>query len=76
MKFLLVLAVALVGVWLWRTHRQTGQKLRRDGPPASPPQLQDMVRCPVCAVHVPKADAVAGQHGFYCSTEHRQGAEG
>jgi uncharacterized protein len=30
------------------------------------------VRCPVCAVHLPRADAVAGAGGtLYCSQEHR-----
>ena len=77
MKFLLTLVAALIGVWLWRTHRESDEKLRGDAPPAPPPpRLQDMVRCPVCAVHVPKADAVAGQHGLYCCAEHRRRAEG
>lgn len=70
-----MLAVALAGVWLWRTHREAEQAPRR-GAPAPPPLLQDMVRCPVCAVHVPKTDAVAGRHGLYCCAEHRRRAEG
>ena len=77
MKFLLILVAVLVGAWLWRTHREGDEKLRSNAPPApSPPLLQDMVRCPVCSVHVPKTDAVAGQRGLYCCAEHRHRAEG
>ena len=42
---------------------------------AAPAAPQDMVRCPVCAVHLPRADAVADPQGrLYCSPEHRQSA--
>jgi uncharacterized protein len=31
-----------------------------------------MVRCPVCAVHLPRTDALAGPDGrLYCCQEHR-----
>ncbi|OOG50717.1 PP0621 family protein [Polaromonas sp. C04] len=76
MKFILMLAVALAGIWLWRTHRDAEQAPRRDAPPPPQPMLQDMVRCPVCAVHVPRTDAVAGRQGLYCCAEHRRRAEG
>ena len=74
MKFLLVLAVVLVGVWLWRSNRQTGQKLNRQQPKATPEPLE-MVRCALCAVHVPAAEAVQGKNGVYCSADHRHHAE-
>ena len=35
-----------------------------------------MVSCPVCSVHLPRGDAVAGADGrLYCSQEHRLTAE-
>ena len=73
MKYLLVLAVVLVAVWLWRNNRRTQ---RQDRPPAPPPpplgSPQDMVRCPVCSVHLPRTDALAGPDGrLYCCQEHR-----
>ena len=73
MKFLLVLAVVLFGVWLFRSGRQ--DKVTRQKPPTSPPDPQEMVSCQLCAVHVPKTDAVSGRNGLYCSAEHRQRAE-
>lgn len=76
MKFILLLA-ALAGAWLWRNHRDAEQAPRRSARSAVPqPLLQDMVRCPVCTVHVPKTEAVTGRHGaFYCCIEHRRRAE-
>jgi uncharacterized protein len=80
MKYLVVLLVVLVGVWAWRNNRRIEQADKAASRPAArPPEpaLQDMVRCAVCGVHLPQADAVSGRHGgVYCSTAHRQQAEG
>lgn len=74
MKYLLVFAVVLIAVWLWRNNRRV-ERQERDARPAPPPPLatpQDMVRCPVCAVHLPRNEALAGPDDqFYCCQEHR-----
>jgi uncharacterized protein len=72
MKYLLVLAVLIVAYLLWRAPR-----VRPAPPPAAAPRTpalpQDMVECPVCAVHLPRPDALPGASGrLYCSHEHRQ----
>ena len=76
MKYLLVLAIVLVAVWLWRNNRREGKQ----PPPAAKaplPAPQDMVRCPVCSVHLPRTDALAGPDGrLYCCQEHRVRAGG
>lgn len=74
MKFLLVLVVVLAGVWLWRSNRRSGEKLDRQQPKAAPEPL-DMIRCTLCSVHVPAADAVQGKQGSYCSADHLHRAE-
>ena len=71
MKYLLVLAVVMVALWVWRNNRRVD---RQERPPAPPPLPlpQDMVRCPVCSVHLPRTDALAGPDGrLYCCQEHR-----
>lgn len=72
MKYLLVLAVVMVALWVWRNNRRVD---RPEHPAAPPPPLsppQDMVRCPVCSVHLPRTDALAGPDGrLYCCQEHR-----
>lgn len=74
MKIALVLVVVLIGVWLFRANRRSGQART---PPTEKPQAMalDMVRCRQCDTHLPKSDAVAGKQGIYCSLEHRQQAE-
>lgn len=84
MKYLLVLAVVGIAFYLWRQNRraeaddeQAAQQARaqaaaqaaRRGP-------APMVRCRHCGVHLPESDAVRGQLGPYCGTEHRRLAEG
>ena len=74
MKFLLLLAALLLGVWLWRSNRTLDPKLKRQQPRASPQPLV-MVRCTLCAVHVPSGDAVQGNNGVYCNADHLHRAE-
>ena len=77
MKYLLVLFVVLVAVWLWRKGRREELQSRRPPPPApneiAPPQA--MLRCAHCGLHLPAAEAVRGADGtVYCCAAHRQAA--
>ena len=76
MKFLVLIGVVLVVYFLWRSKHgapRGGSSTAR--PPAALPQ--DMVRCPVCSVHLPRGDALPAPNGqFYCSAEHRMAAGG
>lgn len=76
MKYLLVLLVLLVAYQLWRAARrrsadqETAPTQAQANPPALPPR--EMVRCTVCALHLPRPDALSGASGrLYCSHEHR-----
>ena len=71
MKYLVLFGVLLVVYLLWRGQRSANEKAK--GPaPRAPSLPQDMVRCPVCSLHLPRGDAVAGHTGrLYCSPEHR-----
>jgi uncharacterized protein len=71
MKYLVLLAVILVAVWIWRNNRRV-DKQDSATPPRPVAGPQDMVRCPVCSVHLPRTDALAGPDGrMYCCQEHR-----
>ncbi|HQR98571.1 MULTISPECIES: PP0621 family protein [unclassified Polaromonas] len=78
MKYLLVIVLALVVLWLWRSNRRTGQQDRPPAPPAGRPgkPATEVVACAVCDVHLPRSDALPGGNGFYCSDAHRRQAEG
>lgn len=76
MKYLVLLVVLLVAYMVWRNNRLEERRDRRP-PPRQVPGPQEMVRCPVCGVHLPKPDAVRGADGvYYCSDEHRLRAGG
>jgi len=77
MKYLLVSAVLLVAFWWWRHNRDN--HLNKPAPPPQPPRHtppSPMVTCRHCGLHLPQPEAVTGVVGVYCSTNHRQLAEG
>jgi uncharacterized protein len=80
MKYLLVLFVVAVGIWLWRRGRDEEMRERAATPKrAAPPAVgapQAMVRCTHCGLHLPATDALPGPGGVYCSAAHRRAAEG
>lgn len=68
LKFLLVIAVVVLVLWALR-RPSLPPPPRRPGPP---PQLEPMVRCSHCGVHLPRSEAVTGPDGhLYCSPAHR-----
>ena len=77
MKFLLVLIVVMVGVWVWRSNRaaERADEAKSLRPGAKPATAIDMGRCDLCGMHCPDDDLVKGRRGAYCSTEHRDQAE-
>ena len=79
MKYLLVLTLVMVVLWLWRNNRradlrqQDKQAARRaTQAPALPTEI---VACDVCHVHLPRSEALTGPGGVYCSAAHRQQAQ-
>jgi uncharacterized protein len=72
MKYLIVFVVVLVGIWLWRNNRRTELRDKKPPPVTGPKQATEVVACAVCAVHLPRPDAVPGKHGLYCSDAHRR----
>lgn len=75
MKYLLVLSVVLIGIWLWRSNRQSDQKEKGRPQQKATPEPLEMVRCALCSVHVSAAEAIAGKNGLYCSLDHLHQAE-
>jgi uncharacterized protein len=79
MKYVVLVAVLLVVYALWRSSQRRSEKNdARDQrpPPAATALPQDMVRCPVCALHLPRGEALIGREGrLYCSQEHRLRAD-
>lgn len=78
MKYLLVLLVVGVGVWLWVSSRRSR---RADPGPAAKPEATKsakaaapatMIGCAHCGVHLPADDALRDAAGRpFCSDSHR-----
>ncbi|WP_424858731.1 MULTISPECIES: PP0621 family protein [unclassified Tepidimonas] len=80
-KWLLVIAVVVLGYVWWRHQRQISPRERAaqrppSAPASGPATPAAMVRCRHCGVHLPASDAVRGALGPYCGDEHRRLAEG
>jgi uncharacterized protein len=75
MKYLLLLAIVLAVIWFLRNHRR-GDEPRQDPPRQDKlGEPQDMVRCQVCSVHLPRTDALPGPgERYYCCADHRSRA--
>lgn len=66
-KLLLLIAVTVLVVWLFKS-------MGRKSGAAKPPQAkgpEDMVRCEVCGVNLPRSEAVMSRDHFYCCDQHR-----
>ena len=76
-KFLLLLALGIVVYLIVSRMRREGnpaETTRKPPPPAAP---EDMVRCAVCGVHLPRSESFTSRGRFFCTDEHRKlGAPG
>jgi uncharacterized protein len=63
-RLLMLLLVAWIG---WRIWRLLSARARD----ASPPPVEDMVRCAHCAVHLPRGQAVQEGDDWFCCEAHR-----
>ncbi len=73
MKYLFLLLVILLVIWAIK-RTKTGRPIK----PPAPPKTRtpsEMVSCTHCGIHLPQEEAVSGQKGLYCSTEHRAAAQ-
>ena len=68
--FWLVL-IALV----WWAFKRTRPSTRTPSSTHDPGAPQDMARCAHCGIHLPRDEAVRGEKGDYCSTDHRAAAQ-
>lgn len=72
MKYLFWLLVMVLVWWAFkRSHKPASQGSTTQSSAAP----QDMARCAHCGIHLPRDEAVRGEKGLYCSTEHRSAAQ-
>lgn len=66
-KLLLIVAFT-IGIVLWFKYLAG----KRDVLPRKEKSAEDMVRCAVCQVNLPRSEALLSQGKFYCCDEHRR----
>jgi uncharacterized protein len=74
-KFLLLIALVIVVYLIIRGSRrvENQQQAPREWPAQrSPSTGEDMVRCSVCGVHLPRSESFISRGKFFCSDEHRR----
>jgi uncharacterized protein len=72
MKYLIWLLVILLAIWAFKRSRRVKSDAPQKQPPATP---ANMAVCLHCGIHLPPDEAVTGEKGLYCSTEHRAAAQ-
>lgn len=70
MRYLLIVAVIIVAVLLWR--RALCRNLPPPAGPAPDPAGEAMVQCRVCGVYLPQQESLKEGPFHYCSEAHRQ----
>jgi len=65
---LLILGIIALVFWLLWRYRRSMQ--RNDG--SIPTQIENMVRCAHCGIHLPRSESVERAGRYFCSTEHRR----
>jgi len=70
MKYLLVLLVVGVAIWLWRRSRHSPAPGRSEQVPGQHQPPRGMIQCTVCGVHLPGDEAVGQVGGGLGCSEH------
>jgi uncharacterized protein len=73
-KFLLLIALVIVVYLVFRGIRRVENQPQPPPPPAprDPGMSEDMVRCAICGVHLPRSESFISRGKFFCSDEHRR----
>lgn len=74
MKYVLLVLAVLILVWLLRRARRPGLP-PRSTPERADAEVQPMVSCQHCGVHLPQHEALPGRGGVFCGEAHRAAYE-
>ncbi|MBI3562643.1 MAG: hypothetical protein HY080_13100 [Gammaproteobacteria bacterium] len=75
MGVLRILFWLLIGWLVYRFIRQLVHKPTSRPAPPQPPNIEQMLRCELCGLHVPQSEAIASKGHTYCCDDHRRRAQ-
>lgn len=73
MAKLIFIVLVTIGLVLWFKHMG---RPKRDIEAKKKGEVEDMVRCQVCGVNLPRSEAILSQGRIYCCEEHRRRDQG
>lgn len=68
-KIITIVLLVILGVYLFKRMASRNQI------PPKPPEgkaSEDMVKCKICGVNLPRSEAILSQGRIYCCDEHRR----
>ena len=72
-KIITVILVTVLVVYMFRRMAQNRNDKNIQPPSdAKKKKVEDMVRCQVCGVNLPRSEAILSRGRIYCCDEHRQ----
>ena len=68
-RLLIFVVIAVIVYILLKSYRKklSGEEKHKEGE-----QVEDMVRCAQCGVHLPKRESITSDGKFYCCDAHRR----
>ena len=66
------LAIVVYGLFRGFRRHAGMQDSARSAPPRDKHVPEDMVRCTVCGVHLPRSESFTSRGKFFCTDEHRR----
>jgi uncharacterized protein len=75
MKFVIFALAVVALLYLLKSARRRVPPPESRPPAPAPSQVQDMVACAHCGVHLPRPDALPGRGGVFCGEAHRTAYE-
>lgn len=71
-KYLLLIALIVIVVWMWRKARVPRSGEQR---PTAPRDEEPMVKCAYCGVNQPVSESILAGGRYYCCADHRRDGE-
>jgi uncharacterized protein len=69
-KLLFFILLAVVAVAWFKSQQRVGH--RQEPGRGGSRNVEDMVRCQVCGINLPRSEAILSRGRIYCSDEHRR----
>lgn len=75
-KFLLLIALFVVIYLLLKNHGRRAAVQRQPEVKPATQHGEDMVRCKICGVHMPRSESITSHGEYFCTEEHMRTGRG